>query len=240
VLLVRRLAFLTLLGALMGVLAPAAWACQAGTYTYAGLAGGTSVFGVGASITPAPTAFNVVAGHVAGWVGVGGPGEGPNGTDEWIQVGFSAFPLLFTNDVYYEVAQPNGAPTYHRVLADVASGSAMRVAVLEMHGRPDWWRVWVNGAAVSAPIHLAASHGRWRPIVTAESWDGGASSCNDFLYRFDAIRVTRAPGGLWSPLTTTQSIDNANSLVVRRAPGAFDAAGGANGLRSLASVEQHP
>jgi hypothetical protein len=34
---------------------------------------------------------HVKAGHVAGWVGVGGPGLGPNGTDEWLQAGYSGF-----------------------------------------------------------------------------------------------------------------------------------------------------
>ena len=29
--------------------------------------------------------------HVAGWVGVGGPGLGPHGEDEWLQVGLATF-----------------------------------------------------------------------------------------------------------------------------------------------------
>src|SRR5688500_5391288 len=33
----------------------------------------------------------VESGHVAAWVGVGGPGEGPGGADEWLQVGMAGF-----------------------------------------------------------------------------------------------------------------------------------------------------
>src|SRR5262249_50687894 len=33
----------------------------------------------------------VISGHTAGWVGVGGPGLGPHGADEWVQTGYSAF-----------------------------------------------------------------------------------------------------------------------------------------------------
>jgi hypothetical protein len=53
----------------------------------------------------------------------------------------------------------------------------------------------VNGSPASEPIHLPASHARWRPVVTAESWDAGATGCNDFAYRFGAIRVALRPGG---------------------------------------------
>lgn len=203
-----------------------ALACGGGPYVYAGLAGGDRVAGVGAAITPAPDAIAVRAGHVAGWVGVGGPGEGPNGTDEWLQVGFSAFPSWTGNDLYFEVARPGRAPRYSRLRANVASGSTVRVAVLEMRARHDWWRVWVDGSPASAPIHLPQSTERWRPIVTAESWDAGSAVCNDFGYRFDGIRVARNPGGRWTALHQTMPIDSVETLISRRSGGSFVAAGG--------------
>lgn len=225
--------------AFAGATAPAALACAGGTYVYAGVAGNGPVAGVGARITPLPSAFQVRAGHIAGWVGVGGPGQGPNGSDEWIQVGFSAFPGSVGSDLYYEVARPGSAITYHRVRAAVAAGMSMRVSVLEMHARRDWWRVWVDGAPVTAPIHLPASHERWRPVVTAESWDGGEPTCNDFLYQFAAIRTAASPGGTWAPLHAATSIGGPTTVVLHRGGNVLDAAGGPVARRTLALMV-HP
>jgi hypothetical protein len=213
--------------------AGAALACVGGPYVYAGVAGNAQVAGVGAALVAAPEAFSVHSGHVAGWVGVGGPGLGPNGSDEWIQVGFSAFPSWNGNDLYYEVARPGGRPTYSLIRQGVAPGTPVRVSVLEMRARHNWWRVWVNGSPASKPIHLPASHGRWRPVVTAESWDGGAAACNDFGYRFGGIRVALRPGGAWVPLKGAQPIDSRTTVVFRRANGEVVAAGG-DSVRTLA------
>jgi len=35
---------------------------------------------------------SVSAGHAAGWIGVGGPGAGPNGEAMWLQTGVAALP----------------------------------------------------------------------------------------------------------------------------------------------------
>lgn len=204
-----------------------AGACTGGPYVYAGIAGSARVAGVGARITPAAVGqFHVLAGHVAGWVGVGGPREGPNGSDEWIQVGFSAFPDWLGNDLYYEVAKPGSPPVYSRVQASVSAGTGVQVSVLEMHGRRNWWRVWVDGRPASGPIYLPASDNRWRPIVTAESWDAQTDACNDFGYQFDGIRITLDPGGLWHPLGAATPIDSEDTIVVRRPGASFVAAGG--------------
>jgi len=215
------------------VLGPAAMACNGGPYVYAGLAGNTRVAGVGAAVVAASQGFSVRSGHVAGWVGVGGPGQGPGGSDEWIQVGFSAFPTWNGNDLYYEVARPGGAPTYSLIRSGISAGTRVRVSVLEMRARRDWWRVWVNGSPASKPIHLPASHGSWRPVVTAESWDAGTSECNDFAYRFGSIRVALQPGGMWVPLRGGMPIDSRNTFMVRNAKGDVVAAGG-DGGRALA------
>jgi hypothetical protein len=145
------------------------------------------------------SAAAVADGHVAGWVGVGGPGEGPNGTDEWIQVGYSGFPSIVGSgmDIYYEVARPGGSITYHSVFAGLGVGTLTKVTVLEIHNRPNWWRVWVNHRAASPPIYLPASDNRWSPIATAESWDGGDGVCNSFSFRFEQVSVSHGRGGSW-------------------------------------------
>jgi hypothetical protein len=216
--------------------ASGAFACGKGGYTYAGLAAPSRAFGIGATITPLP-AFNVMSGHVAGWVGVGGPRQGPGGTDEWLQVGFSGFPQLTGSNIYYELVLPNGQPTYHQVAANLPFGKPARVAVLEMHKRPSYWRVWVNGSPASKPIRLPGSHGRWAPIATAESWDGGTGgSCNGFLYRFNRVSIARAPGGSWQQLSGGYPITSASTRIARNARKAsFLAAEGDDALRTLAS-----
>jgi hypothetical protein len=174
--------------------APAQVRCADG-YTYAGRLSATRAHGVRATLT-ALAKPEVSAGHVAAWVGVGGVGEGPNGTDAWIQIGLSAFPDSGSR-LYYEVARPGAPPAYHEIDPDVQTGRRLRVAVLEMGRRPNHWRVWLNGEPVSQPIYLPSSHGRWRPIATAESWAGNGSACNGFSYRFERVRVSAAPGGSW-------------------------------------------
>src|SRR4051794_41984551 len=62
--------------------------CPAG-YAYAGVYTTKAVAGVAATLTmlAKPT---VPAGHVAGWVGVGGAGMGPGGPHEWLQGGLAS------------------------------------------------------------------------------------------------------------------------------------------------------
>ena len=169
-------------------------------YSYAGLGAASHAYGISAIITPL-NAFDILNGHVAGWVGVGGPGQGPGGTNEWLQVGYSGFAGITGSDIYYEVALPGRYPTYHQVAADISVGTVSKVTVLEMHNRPNWWRVWLNHKAVSPPIRLPGSHYAWSPIATAESWDGGTGGvCNTFLYRFRHVMLAHAAGGGWHPM----------------------------------------
>ena len=81
--------------------APAQGRTCADGYTYAGRSSATRAHGVGAVLT-ALSRPRVADGHVAAWVGVGGVGQGPNGTNAWIQIGLSAFPGSEGN-LYYEV-----------------------------------------------------------------------------------------------------------------------------------------
>jgi hypothetical protein len=196
--------------------AAGALACGNSTgYSYAGVGAAAPAHGISAIISPL-NAFDILNGHVAGWVGVGGPGEGPGGTNEWLQIGYSGFPGVAGSDIYYEVAQPGHVPTYHQVAAALPVGTVSKVAVLEMHNRPDWWRVWLNHKAVSAPIHLSQSHERWSPIATAESWDGGTGgTCNTFLYRFRHVAIANSSGGHWHQLTGGFPIQSAATRVQR-------------------------
>jgi len=194
--------------------AASALACggQSG-YSYAGLGAPNRAFGVSAVVTGLD-AFDVLNGHVAGWVGVGGPGQGPGGTDEWLQIGLSGFPGVTGSDVYYEVALPHRFPTYHQVATAVPAGKAVKVTVLEMRNRPNHWRVWLNHRAVSQPIYLPQSHQRWTPIATAESWDGGTGgTCNTFLYRFRHVAVAQSMGGGWHPLKSGYQISSSETRV---------------------------
>lgn len=184
--------------------------------------GANGVAGVKATLTSA-IAPGVSSGHVAAWVGVGGPKQGPAGTDEWLQVGLSS---LGDGSIrlYYELA----APSPHYVdLGRGAVGRPVRVAVLEMAARPSWWRVWVRGRPASPPLRLPASEGRLVPVATAESWRPSAAplGCNTFHYRFDRVRVVGRRGASWSSFVTAWTFRRSPYGVERRGDG-FVAADG--------------
>jgi hypothetical protein len=206
--------------------APAAFACGSKGYTYAGLASPTMAHGVAAKLTTIG-ASSVANGHIAGWVGVGGPGEGPNGKDEWIQVGFSGFAGSRNSDLYYEVTRAGFSPQYHEVAASLPPGSSRRVAVLEVSGQPNAWRVWVDGAPVSKAIYLPQSHGTWRGIATAESWTAnGKAACNGFGYRFDDIKIAQQAGGSWRSLSNALPIRTGINKLLRPSAASFEAISG--------------
>lgn len=114
----------------------------------------------------------------------------------WIQAGIASAPELGTF-LYAEVARPGRTPMFMLLEDDVPVGATRRLAVLEMSKRPERWRVWVDGVPVTAPIHLRGSSERWAPIATAESWNGGGTSCNSFAFRFERVSVSHGRGGSW-------------------------------------------
>ena len=182
------------------VIAPCAQAVCSRAYSYAGLVDGRAANGVRASLTALePPA--VEWGHVAGWVGVGGPGAGPNGTSEWVQAGYSGF---YGGDtaLYVEVKRPHRSPRYREVLAGIPTGATHRVAVVELRTAHNWWHVRVDGRSVSRPVYLPGSHAAWAPVATTESWNAGTDACNGFAYRFARVAVRRAGEwrGLYRPL----------------------------------------
>lgn len=191
-----------LLGALAATSDANAAGCASGTYgsqgyAYAGHQSAAVAHGVRATITPL-SRLDVSAGHVAGWVGVGGPGQGARGETVWLQAGIASLPGA-PPMVYAEITRAGRSPVFLPLLEDVAVGESHRVAVLELEGRPGVWRVWVDDRPATDPIVLPGSSGRWRPIATAESWNGGTHRCNGFAFRFDGVAITTANGGRWHP-----------------------------------------
>jgi hypothetical protein len=215
-----RLVLLLSTAALGLAAAPGALACGSAGYSYAGISSRTSVAGVAATLTSlaAPAVQN---GHVAGWVGVGGPGLGPHGSTEWIQVGYSGFPGLRVGSLYYEVTLPGKAPTYHELSAAIHPGERHRVAVLEVAGHENWWRVWVDGRATSQAYHLPGSHGAWRGVATAESWGGGMRACNLYSYRFNRVSVAQHPGGNWKLVNAVYTMHQGDNRFVRHTSSSF-------------------
>lgn len=192
------------------------------TYGYAGLVAPGSESGIAADVT-ALAAPHVAWGHVAAWLGVGGSGRGPSGSDEWLQVGLSGFEGG-VSALYYEVERPGAAPAYHELRPGVAIGESHQVAVLEVSHRPGVWRVWLDGSPASPPIQLAGSHRRWTPMAMTESWNGGHGVCNGFRYAFSGLRVATAPGGSWQRLRNASLLERDQHVIERRG-NAFVAAG---------------
>lgn len=213
--LIRRLAFLFCALVALGSAGPAA-ACAIADYAYAGVEATSRAHGVAATISSG-SAPHVEGGHVAGWVGVGGYGFGPRGTDAWLQVGLASFEDLQTK-LYYEVTQPGVEPAYRELQPFVIPGERHRVAVLETTRR-DWWRVWVDGRAATEPILLAGSHGAWEPTVTGESWDGGTRACNSFNYRFERVAIATRPGGGWRKLSNFRVLQDRGMRLTHSAAG---------------------
>ena len=174
--------------------------CGSGThgspgYAYAGYQSTRIGNGVRATITPLRAA-TVSAGHAAGWIGLGGPSQGPNGETMWLQTGVTSLPRTPTM-IYAEITRPGSEPVFLPLLENVRIGEPHRLAVLEMNRRPGVWRIWLDGRAVTEPIVLPGSHEQWQPIVTAESWNGGVATCNGFGFRFERVGVAGSLGGSW-------------------------------------------
>ena len=192
-------------------------------YSYAGHQSDIQGHGVRATIALTRTP-SVAAGHVAGWVGVGGPRQGANGGDVWIQVGIASLPGM-EPFIYTEVTKEGRDPALTLIEEGVAVGRSHRLAVLEVAGRPGWWKVWVDGHAVGEPVKLAGSSGRWAPIATAESWNGGESACNAFAFRFERVSVAYGGGGAWRPFVSGYRFRDSSYRVrdIAAAPATADA-----------------
>ena len=104
--------------------------------------------------------------------------------------------------LYTEITREGRDPRFVLVEESIAVGDRHSVAVLELAGRPGWWRVWVDGDPVARPVRMAGSSGRWAPIATAESWNAGTPACNVFGFRFERVSVSYGGGGSWRPFVS--------------------------------------
>jgi len=175
--------------------------CGPSGYAYAGLQPSQAGHGISAVLTSL-AAPAVESGHVAGWVGVGGPSAGPNGEAEWLQAGLNVI-ADGRAEIYGELTLPGRSPIY-KTIGQVKIGKSYRLAVLEVPGKPGTWQVYLNGKPVSKQVFLRGSHGAFEPMAMTESWNGGTPSCNDFSYRFDRVLVAGRPGS-WARLTSTSA-----------------------------------
>ena len=199
--------------------APAAHGCGPRGYAYAGVQSRSGADGISATLAAVAQPL-VERGHVAAWVGVGSPDEGPGGTAEWIQAGLNSEPGT-PSRLYYEVTRAGKEPAYVELDSDVAAGVKHHVAVLEVASQPNVWRIWLDGRAASHAIYLPRSHRRLTPMAIAESWDGGAPACNRYAYRFGRVSLAAAPGGSWRTLAHADVVQDPGYRVMRSADASF-------------------
>lgn len=201
-------------------LAPAALACPRG-YSYAGLYSPTKAAGIAATISmlDEPAVFGSSS-HVAGWVGVGGPGLGPHGEDEWLQVGLATFGDSNDGRLYYELARPGQAPQYTELASGIRPGEKLRVAVVELPFARDTWIV-VSPAGIAGPFYLPHSHFAWEPIATAESY-AETTRCKRYAYRFGGLQLASA-GGTWRTMRRASTLEDPGWRVRRHGASSFSA-----------------
>jgi hypothetical protein len=200
--------------------APAALACPRG-YSYAGLYSPSKASGIAATISmlDEPAAFGPSS-HVAGWIGVGGPGLGPHGEDEWLQVGLATFGDSSDGRLYYELAQPGHAPRYTELANGIRPGERLRVAVLELPFARDTWIV-VSPAGIAGPFYLPRSHLAWEPIATAESY-AETTRCNRYAYRFGGLQLASADG-TWRTMRRASTLEDPGWRLRRHGASSFSA-----------------
>jgi hypothetical protein len=171
--------------------------CWSG-YSYDGVQSVGDAYGVGATLTLEQPS-RVAAGDVAAWIGVGGEGLGPGGSDEWVQAGIER-DAAGPDTLYYEYKRPGDAVATSVALQTAAQGLRYSFFVYERAAQADTWQVTLDGVKVGAPIFLPGSHGTFHPIATAENWDGGvAGTCNGYAFGFSTLSVRRTWGGGWEP-----------------------------------------
>jgi hypothetical protein len=195
--------------------------CSTQTYSYAGVVSDLPAQGIEAVVTTVAAA-DVPSGHVAGWIGVGGPVAGPDGQPEWLQAGVNT-EAGAGSALYVEIAQSGVPIKYLTVDAAVVPGSSYLLAVAQLPGKPNVWHVLVNGKPATGRIYLAGSSS-FAPMAMGESWDGGTPGCNGFDYRFDQLRVTT--GGAWKALTQDSVLTDLGYKVVDRTNVGFTALSG--------------
>ena len=188
--------------------------CWAG-YSYAGVQSPSRAYGVSGSLTLGARSV-VSGGHVAAWLGVGGAGAGPGGSDEWVQAGI-AHDAGGLDVLYYEFKRPGDAHATYVKLQSVAPGESHSVVIWERAAQREVWRVMIDGALVADSISLPGSHGAFQPVATAENWDGGvAGTCNAYNFGFSTLAVRSQYKGAWDAFDLSRVLrDPAYQLALR-------------------------
>ena len=202
------------------VFVPAALACSKG-YSYAGLYSSTRASGIAATISMLDTP--AVAGdssHVAGWVGVGGPGLGPHGADEWLQVGLATFGDTNEGRLYYELTVPGHSPEYVELATGIVPGVRVRVAVMELQFARNAWIV-VSPAGIWPVLPPA------QPPRLGAGRHGG-ELCRDeavrYAYRFGGLQLARTDG-TWRTMRRAETLQDPGWRLRRHGTSAFSATG---------------
>jgi hypothetical protein len=167
-------------------------------YSYAGISSKGEVDGAAATIT-VTRAASVQAGHVAAWLGIGGPSAGPGGIDEWIQVGLADIAGASGVRLYYE-AKRGEYYRYGELPASVAVGSPHRLQLLESASRHDWWQASVDGTPVGPSVFLPGSGNAWPAQVVTENWPSHTTTCNAFSFEFTRIAVRSSHASTLTPI----------------------------------------
>ena len=188
-------------------------------YAYAGAQGSATTHGIKATIRTLDKP-GVKEGHVAAWMGVGGPGQGPNDTTEWIQAGYASMKGGWSQ-IYYEVTTPDAATRYHTVKAALSPSEQHELAVVET--KRDTWTVLLDGQPVSPPTLLKGSHGRFPPQVLGETWNAGSGQCNHYGYGFSKIRIAKKLGGSWAVPTAGYVFRDSHNKAVKTSNDSFTA-----------------
>jgi hypothetical protein len=191
--------------------------CGVAGYSYAGFLSPTAAYGVSGRLKVV-TRPRVAGGHVAAWIGVGGAGQGPGGSDAWAQVGISGFPDGHS-ELYYEFKLPSQKAPRYVSLGRASTGRSYDVSLAERPARRNAWSVTVNGKAAGPTVVIPGSHGTWRPVATSESWDGGTPVCNRFEYEFSDLATARSTGGDWQPFGLSRPVQDPGYRVSRRLSG---------------------
>jgi hypothetical protein len=181
------------------------------TYLYGGVQSFGHVTGIAATLTPL-TQPQVASGHVAAWVGVGGPGGGTGGIDDWLQAVVNGFEDGRMT-VYIELRR--GAYYYYRrVFTPLRLGLAHRFALRQT--TPGRWRGLRDRQTVGR--HRLDPQ-RWPGQETTESWKVRGGSCNRFRYRLTTIRVLHDER--WRALASLLRFSDAG-VAVKAHAGAYD------------------
>ena len=140
---------------------PVSKGCGLRGYAYTGLQSDRQGFGVTATLTALADPL-VERGHVAAWVGVGAPGEGPHGTNEWLQIGLNRIAGRDAR-LYYEIVQPWGT-RYVELDRNISAGRHIQVpdAGVEIFGAGQVGHLQRHAAQAGYP---GGSHGVLSPVL---------------------------------------------------------------------------